>query len=109
MIALLRLRWAILPSPFKSGWQLEAENVALPHQVVALRSQMHVRVRLTDLDRLVPPSFTAGFRQSFGRSHAILHFFSILGGLHLHYSMGFISIIVEFEVSAHIPPGRSAP
>jgi hypothetical protein len=37
MIALVLLLLAILASPFKSKCQLEAENVALRHQVVVLR------------------------------------------------------------------------
>ena len=53
MIALLWLLWAILASPFKSKCELEAENVALRHQVVVLRRQVRGRVRLTNLDRLV--------------------------------------------------------
>jgi hypothetical protein len=80
MIALLWLLLAILASPFKSKCQLEAENVALPHQMVVLRRQMHGRVRLLNLDRPVLSSFTAGFRQSFGPSDAIL------SGLYYHYS-----------------------
>ena len=52
MIALLLLLLAILASPFKSKCQLEAENVALRHQVVVLRRQVRGRVRLTNLDRL---------------------------------------------------------
>jgi hypothetical protein len=39
MIALLWLFLAILASPFKSKCQLEAENVALRHQVVVLQRQ----------------------------------------------------------------------
>ena len=53
MIALLWLFVAILASPFKSKCQLEAENVALRHQVVVLRRQVRGRVRLTNLDRLI--------------------------------------------------------
>jgi hypothetical protein len=41
MIALLWLLWS---SPFKSKCQLEAENVALRHQVIVLRRQVHGRV-----------------------------------------------------------------
>ena len=53
MIALLLLLPAILASPFKLKCQLEAENVALEHQVVALRRQVRGRVRLSNFDRLV--------------------------------------------------------
>ena len=52
MIALLWLILAILVSPFKSKSQLEAENVALRHQVVVLRRQVRGRVQLTNFDRL---------------------------------------------------------
>jgi hypothetical protein len=40
MIALLWLLWSILASPIKSKCQLEAENVALRHQVIVLRRQV---------------------------------------------------------------------
>jgi transposase InsO family protein len=52
MIALVLLLLAILASPFKSKCQLEAENVALRHQVVVLRRQLRGRLSLTNLDRL---------------------------------------------------------
>ena len=52
MIPLLWLLLAILASPFKSKRQLEAENVALRHQVVVLRRQVRGRVGLTNFDRL---------------------------------------------------------
>jgi len=39
MIALLWLSLGILASPFKSKRRLEAENVALRHQVMVLRHQ----------------------------------------------------------------------
>jgi hypothetical protein len=51
MIALLWLFLAILASPFKSKCQLQAENVALRHQVVVLQRQARGRIRLTNLDR----------------------------------------------------------
>jgi hypothetical protein len=41
----------ILVSPFKSKCRLEAENMALRHQVV-LRRQARSRIQLTNLDRL---------------------------------------------------------
>jgi hypothetical protein len=80
MIALLWLLLAILASPLRSKCQLEPENVALPHQVVVLRRQMHGPIRLMNLDRLVLSSLTGGFRQSFGPSDGIL------SGLYHHYS-----------------------
>jgi len=52
MIALLWLVLGILVSPFKSKCRLEAENMALRHQVVVLRRQARGRIQLTNLDRL---------------------------------------------------------
>jgi transposase InsO family protein len=52
MIALLCFVLTVLVSPFKSKSRLEAENVALRHQVVVLRRMVHRRVRLTNSDRL---------------------------------------------------------
>ncbi len=52
MIALLWLFATILASPFKSNYRLEAENVALRHQVMVLRRQTRGRIRLTNLDQL---------------------------------------------------------
>src|SRR3974390_3256515 len=43
---------SILILPFKSKSRLEAENVALRHQVMVLRGQVGGRVHLTNLDRL---------------------------------------------------------
>src|SRR5271155_2593690 len=51
MIALLWFVLAILASPFKSKSWLEAENVALRHQLVVLRRQVRGRVRLSNNDR----------------------------------------------------------
>ncbi|MEJ2375730.1 MAG: hypothetical protein P8Y71_10025 [Pseudolabrys sp.] len=52
MIALLWLVLAALGSRFKSKGQLEAESIALRHQVMVLRRQARGRIRLTNLDRL---------------------------------------------------------
>ena len=52
MIVLLWFGPAILVSPFKSKFQLEAENVALRHQLMVLRRQTRGRIRLTNFDRL---------------------------------------------------------
>jgi hypothetical protein len=52
MIALVCFVRSILISPFKSDSRLEAENVALRHQVMVLRRQVRGRVHLTNLDRL---------------------------------------------------------
>ena len=51
MITLLGLVLAVLASPFKSKSRLEAENVALRHQLILLRRKVHGRVRLTNSDR----------------------------------------------------------
>jgi hypothetical protein len=51
MIALLWFVLAVLASPFKSRLRLEAENVALRHQLMVLRRRLHGRVRLTNHDR----------------------------------------------------------
>ena len=51
MIALLWFVLAILVSPFKSKSWLEAENVALRHQLIVLRRQVRGRVRLRNNDR----------------------------------------------------------
>ena len=53
MIALLCFVLTVLVSPFKSKNRLEAENAALRHQVVVLRRiVVHMRVRLTNSDRM---------------------------------------------------------
>jgi hypothetical protein len=51
MLVLLCLVF-ILTLPFKSKSRLEAENVALRHQVMVLRRQVGGRVHLTNFDRL---------------------------------------------------------
>ncbi len=51
MLALLCFVLAVLASPFKSKSRLEAENVALRHQLIVLRSKVQGRVRLTNNDR----------------------------------------------------------
>ena len=51
MIALLCFVLAILASPFKSKSRLEAENVALRHQLIALRRKVRGRASLTNNDR----------------------------------------------------------
>src|ERR1700680_231699 len=51
---MIRLIWfvlAVLASPFKSKIRLEAENAALPHQLVFLRRTLRGRVRFTNHDR----------------------------------------------------------
>ena len=51
MFALLRFVLAVLASPFKSKSRLEAENVALRHQLIVLRRKVRGRPRLTNNDR----------------------------------------------------------
>src|SRR6478736_9319689 len=51
MITLLGLVLAVLASPFKSKSRLEAENVALRHQLILLRRKVQGRIRLTNSDR----------------------------------------------------------
>src|SRR4029079_4299484 len=52
MIALFCLFLALFFSPFKSKSRLEAENVALRHQLIILRRKVRGRIRLTHGDRL---------------------------------------------------------
>jgi hypothetical protein len=52
MFALLCFVLAVLASRFKSKSRLEAENVALRHQVIVLRRQVRGRVVVTNGDRL---------------------------------------------------------
>ena len=52
MIALFCLCLALFVSPFKSKSRLEAENVALRHQLIILRRKVRGRIRLTHGDRL---------------------------------------------------------
>ena len=51
MFALLCFILAVLASPFKSKSRLEAENVALRHQLIVLRRKVRGRARLTNNDR----------------------------------------------------------
>ena len=51
MFALLRFILAVLASPFKSKSRLEAENVALRHQLIVLRRKLRGRVKLANSDR----------------------------------------------------------
>src|SRR4029079_3762820 len=51
MFALLRFVLGVLASPFKSKSRLEAENVALRHQLIVLRRKMPGRPWLTNNDR----------------------------------------------------------
>ena len=53
MIALFCLCLALFVSPFKSKSRLEAENVALRHQLIILRRKVRGRIRLTHGDRLL--------------------------------------------------------
>src|SRR3982074_992580 len=52
MVALFCLFLALFASPFKSKSRLEAENVALRHQLIILPRKLRGRVRLTNSDRL---------------------------------------------------------
>jgi hypothetical protein len=51
MIGLFRLFLALLTAPFKSKIRLEAENLALRHQLFVLRRKVQGSVRLTNNDR----------------------------------------------------------
>ena len=51
MIGLLCFIFAIVVSAFKAKSRLEAENVALRHQLIILRRKVRGRVRLTNNDR----------------------------------------------------------
>src|ERR1700681_3178896 len=51
MIALICFVLAVLASPFKSKSRLEAENVALRHQLIVLRRNVRGRAWLTNNDR----------------------------------------------------------
>src|SRR4029077_1942934 len=52
MIALFCLCLALFVSPFKSKSRLEAEYVALRHQLIILRRKVRGRIQLTHGDRL---------------------------------------------------------
>jgi hypothetical protein len=60
MIALVWFVWSVLISPFKSDSRLEAENVALRHQVMVLRRQVRGRVHLSNFYRLLLVRSIAG-------------------------------------------------
>ena len=51
MFALLYFVLAVMASPFKSKSRLEAENVALRHQLNVLRRKVRGRILLTNHDR----------------------------------------------------------
>ena len=51
MVALLWLLLMLLALPFKSMGRLEAENMALRHQLTMLRRKVPGRVQLTNCDR----------------------------------------------------------
>src|SRR6202023_1736896 len=51
MIGLFCFVLAVLASPFKSKFRLEAENAVLRYQLMVLRRRPHGRVRLTNNDR----------------------------------------------------------
>src|SRR6516225_11069510 len=51
MIALLCFFLTLFASPFKSKSRLEAENVALRHQLIVLQRRVSDRVQLTNGDR----------------------------------------------------------
>ena len=53
MIALLCFFLTLFASPFKSKSRLEAENVALRHQLIVLQRRVSGRVRLTNGDRFL--------------------------------------------------------
>jgi transposase InsO family protein len=52
MIALIRLLFALLATPFRSKSVLEAENAALRQQILVLRRKLRGRVKLSNGDRL---------------------------------------------------------
>jgi hypothetical protein len=52
MVALLCFFLTLSTSPFRSKSRLEAENVALRHQLTVLRRKMQARIQLTNGDRL---------------------------------------------------------
>ena len=52
MIALIRLLFAFLVTPFRSKSVREAENAALRQQILVLRRQLRGRVKLSNGDRL---------------------------------------------------------
>jgi hypothetical protein len=53
MIALLRFLLALMTTPFKPMWRLEAENAAILQQLNVLHYRMKARPRLTNSDRWI--------------------------------------------------------
>ena len=51
MIGLLCFVLAVLASPFKSKFRLEAENAVLRHQLIVLRRKLRGRVQFANSDR----------------------------------------------------------
>src|SRR3979409_1325267 len=51
MIALIWFVLAVLASPFKTKFRLEAENAVLRHQLIVLRRKLRGRVQLANSDR----------------------------------------------------------
>ena len=52
MVALIRLLFALLATPFRSQLALEAENAALRQQIIVVRRKLRGRVKLSNADRL---------------------------------------------------------
>jgi transposase InsO family protein len=52
MIALVCFIWSVMTAPFRPKGRLEAENVALRHQVIVLQRKVRGRIEFTNWDRL---------------------------------------------------------